>query len=104
MPVVLVDWKPVRRGMMRGFAKVLLGRSLMIADVVVHSRDGKAWAQLPTKPLVVDGKHARDSNGRPRYQPLLEWASDTARNRFSAAVVAAVREADPGALDRLDGE
>ncbi len=84
---------------MRGFAKVLLGSALMISDVTVCEKNGRSWAALPAKPTVIDGQHAVDNDGKPRYAPVLEWASSSARNRFSASVVAAVLQSFPAALD-----
>ena len=98
MPVTLIDWRPIRRNTLRGYAKVLLGSALMIADVPVNVTNGRSWAALPSKPIVIDGRHAVDDAGKPLYQPVLEWASTSARNRFSAAVVAAVLQSFPAAL------
>jgi hypothetical protein len=99
MPIVLVDWRPLRKGSLVGFAKILLGRSLMISNVTVNVSNGKAWAALPSKPVIVDGKHALNpTTGRPAYKPDMEWASDSARRRFSDSVVDAIRAHHPEAF------
>ena len=43
MPVVLLDWKPIIKGALRGFARVRLGRALVIHDIPVLSSNWRAW-------------------------------------------------------------
>lgn len=91
MPVVLLGWRPLAKGSLRGFAKVRLGRALVIHDIPVLHSSGRAWVSMPAKPLVDrDGQPMRDSKGKQRYSPLLEWAERDASDRFSAAVVEAI--------------
>lgn len=100
MPVVLLEWKPVRKNNLRGFAKVRLGRSLVIHDIPVSHANGRSWAVLPGKPMTdrSNGMVMLDAKGKPRYSVLLEWEDDGTRNRFSTAVVEAVTRAH-GPLD-----
>jgi len=94
MPVVLLDWKPLVKGSLRGFAKVRIGRSLIVSDITVLAGANGPWASLPSKPIIGrDGTAQRDATGRQRYTPILEWADRDAGDRFSAAVVVAVRAA-----------
>ena len=91
MPVVLLAWKPMPRNSLRGFAKIRLGKSLVISDIAVHCHTGRRWAQLPSKPMVgKDGNGIRDDAGKLRYVPMLEWTDKAAADRFSEAVLAAV--------------
>lgn len=101
LPVALLEWRAVVKGGLRGFAKVRLGKSLTVHDVPVLVSHGKAWAAMPSKPLVdADGLALRDTNGKQRYAPVLEWADRDTSNRFSAAVVEAIkRDHGPAALD-----
>jgi hypothetical protein len=102
MPIVLLDWRPLRprRNTLCGYAKILFGRALTIDDIVVHVSRGRAWANLPAKPVVRDGVHAIDpKTGKPAWKSDLEWTSDSSRNRFSDSVVRAVLEAYPSALE-----
>src|SRR5450755_3127635 len=91
LPIQLLAWKPIVKGALRGFATIQLGRSLKIIDVPVLCGNGKLWASLPSKPLIGDGKALLDANGKQRYAPIMEWSDKQAADRFSAAVVAAVR-------------
>jgi hypothetical protein len=99
MPVALLAWKPITKGSLRGFARVRLGKALIIHDVPVLSSNGRAWVALPGKLVInVEGTVARDEKGKQRYIPILEWADRAAGDRFSAAVLAAIRAEHPDAL------
>jgi hypothetical protein len=93
MPVALLEWKPFPKGALCGFASIRLGRTLVIHDVPVLQSHGRAWAGLPGKPLIgTDGIGLRDEKGRQRYARMLEWTNRQASDRFSEAVVSAVRQ------------
>ena len=97
MPVALVAWKSIPRNSLRGFAKIRLGKSLIIGDVAVHCSNGKRWAQLPSKPQIDrDGHAMKDDRGKVKYVPMLEWTDKATADRFSEAVVAAVEREHPG--------
>lgn len=92
MPVALLGWKPLAKGALCGFAKVRLGKYLVINDVPVLQSNGRVWASMPAKPLVDrDGQPLRDAKGKQRYSPVLEWDGREASDRFSTAVVEAVQ-------------
>ena len=92
MPLSLLGWKPVAKGALLGFAKVRLGKALIVNDVPVLQSNGKFWASMPGKPVVDrDGQPMRDAKGKPRFSPILEWEDRAAQSRFSDAVVAAVQ-------------
>jgi hypothetical protein len=89
----LVEFKPVVKNSLRGFATVTFS-GLEIADVSVHAKNGRAWASLPSKPqLDAQGQHRRDPNGKPLYSAILKWRSRDLADRFSGAVVELLREA-----------
>jgi hypothetical protein len=89
--ITLSKWTPLRRNTLRGFAEVSFGPSLLISDVCLHTKNGRSWASLPSKPMVSkDGAVLRDGAGKPRYSPILSWTDKTAADRFSEAVVAEV--------------
>jgi len=98
--LALIEWKPMPRNSLRGFASVRLGASLIIKDVTVHASNGKRWAGLPGKPLIqADGAAKRGPNGKPTYVPVMEWTSKDAADRFSEAVIAAVEREYPHATE-----
>lgn len=100
LPVVLLEWKPLQRNTLCGFASIRLGATLKIHDVAVHRHaGGRCWAQLPAKPMIsADGTAKRDANGKVQYVPLMEWTDRAASDRFSEAVIAAIEAQHPGAV------
>jgi hypothetical protein len=96
----LVDWRPLRRGKLFGFASVLLPIGLQINECPVLDGSEGPWAGLPARPeLDRDGAVRTGANGARLYQQMLEWRSRRLREAFSQRVVALVREAYPRDLD-----
>jgi hypothetical protein len=97
----LLDFREMRRGSLIGFARVRLPIGLTIHDVAVLVSRNSPFAVLPTKARIdTEGRQKRDANGRPAYQPVLEWGSRELSDRFSAAVLSLVRQVCPDAFDR----
>jgi len=98
MPVILLAWKPMRRGGLLGFARIRLGRAMIVNDVSVAHSNGKAWAAMPSKPrLDANGAAMRDARGKILYTPLIEWDDKDTRDKFSISVIQAVEAQHPGA-------
>jgi hypothetical protein len=94
----LLEWRPMVRNTLRGFASVELPSGLTIADISVHVSHGKRWASLPARPQITsDGTVRRGDDGKIAYSPVLKWRSRELQDGFSAAVVRAV-EAEHGAI------
>ena len=71
---------------------------LAFHEVAIHEKNGKAWAQLPSRPWLKDGQPVTGDDGRVKYQPLHEFDTSAVRAAFSDACVAAVVAFDPAAL------
>ena len=98
MPVVILEWKPLRRNTMFGFAKLQLG-AMTIIDCTVHENGDKRWCGLPAKPMIYSEGHAkRDDTGKIKYIPLAQWATKAASDRFSESVIVALLEKHPDAF------
>jgi hypothetical protein len=96
----LISWKPLVKNSLRGFATIELPIGLKVVDCPVLVSSGKAWASLPTKPVLDrDGKHLKP-DGKPQYSAILEWKSRDLADRFSETVVELVLVEYPDALDR----
>lgn len=92
MPLVLLEWRAVSKGLLRGFAHVSIG-ALEIFDVPMFTKDGQSWAAMPSKPMMGrDGTQMTDRNGKARYSPICQWTNKDSAARFSAAVVDAVEK------------
>jgi len=98
MPVALLEWKPMVRNTLRGFAKVRLGKAMVMRDVAVHCSSGKRWAQAPSKPVIDrEGLAKKDDRGKIQYVPVIEWADRETADSFSEGVIEAVEREHPGA-------
>ena len=98
--IALIAWRPLVKGALRGFAAVELPIGLKLIDCPVLLSNGKAWANLPSKPVLDrDGRQKTDANGKQAFTAILEWRSRELRDRFSEVVIAALRQMYPSALD-----
>jgi hypothetical protein len=100
----LLESKPLRKNTLRGFATIRLPNGLVIRDIVIGQvSDGRAWATLPSKPMINDdGVALRDDAGKIRYRPVNEWPTRELQDEFSKRVIALVREAHPQALNPVN--
>jgi hypothetical protein len=97
----LLGFQPKIKGALRGFCTVeLLPLGLRIIDCPVLVSRGRAWCALPAK-LQVDntGRQKTDGAGKPLYAAVLQWRNRELGDRFSEAVISAIRRAHPAALD-----
>src|SRR5260370_42674591 len=95
----LISFKALSKGALRGFANVELPIGLRITDCPVLTSNGKAWATLPSKPVLDrDGKHIEVS-GKKQYAPILEWRGRRLPHRFTAPMRDLGRQTHPHALD-----
>ena len=94
--ILIRDWRPMRKGSLLGFAKVELPSGLIISDVTILTGEHGPWASPPSKPMVGrDGTVLTDDKGKVRYSPIVEFNSKECRNRWSGAVIEAMRSAYP---------
>ena len=97
--ILISNWKPLRKESLRGFLTATLPSGMVLHEISVLVSNGKAWASPPSKPMVGrDGKVLVGDNGKPRYAQLIEFTDKATRDRFSAAVLAALLGAHPEAL------
>lgn len=98
--ITISDWKPLIRNTLRGFLIAHLPSGMTLHEVSVHTRDGTWWVMPASKPMLSkDGTAMRDGDGKLRYSPIVSFESRHARDRFSAAVLAALRAAHPEAFE-----
>lgn len=99
LTVTCLDWKPLRKGSLLGFAKICVVQlDLVIHDVPVHESHGRRWAQLPARAWIKDGALVFDDRGRIQYSPAFEFTRREVRDAFSQRVVEAVQSFAPNAL------
>src|SRR5262245_38602758 len=96
--MIVSDWRPLRRGALRGFITVEFELGLTLPDCkIFDGRDG-AYVSLPDKPGIKDGQLARDRHGEPIYYPVAKWRDRNRADKWSSAVIQAVRQKYPEAL------
>jgi hypothetical protein len=101
LTVTCLDFKAHCRNTLRGFATVRIEQMrLVVREVAIHEKNGKAWAQLPSRPWLKDGRVVTNDEGKVQYAPLFEFETVAVRAAFSEAVIAALLAFDPNALQR----
>jgi hypothetical protein len=92
----ILGWRELRRNSLLGFARIESPSGMIISDVTVLTGERGPWASPPSKPMVgKDGSVLRDSNDKVKYQPVIEFTSREVRDRWSSAVIEALRQAHP---------
>jgi hypothetical protein len=95
-----LEWRPLCRRSLRGHAVIVIAEfRLIVRDIGIHTRDGKTWCQLPSRPWMRNGQLVTGDDGKPRYSPVFEFESAKVWRAFSDAVVAAVLRFEPRALE-----
>jgi hypothetical protein len=98
--IALIAWRPLVKGALRGFVTVRLSIGREIVDCPILASNGKAWVNLPAKPVLDrDGRQKNDINGKPAYTAILQWRERELSDRFSEIVIDGLRRMHPGALD-----
>jgi hypothetical protein len=98
-PFVIEDFVRVERNTLRGFAKVRIPSGIIFHDVAIHRQADVAWASPASKPLLNrDGQHMKDASGKAQWVPIVSFTSRELRDKFSAAVIDALRASRPEAL------
>jgi hypothetical protein len=96
----LLEWRPMRKNTLHGFAVVELPSGLVVRDISLHQKAGKWWASLPSRPVLdAEGKHVSNHAGHRQYSALLGWRDRNLADRFSAALIELVRAEHPADLD-----
>jgi hypothetical protein len=100
--VKALAWRPLRRNSLAGFVKVQAASGLIFNEVAVHQVGSRVWCSPPSRPWLRDGALVLDEAGKPRWQPLIEFATHGVRSSWSRQIVRALVEAFPDALPQAD--
>ena len=98
MPVIIDQWKARRSNTLRGFADITLPSGMRMMEVAIHVSNGRAWASPPSKPWLKGEAVMRGDDGKIRYSPIIEFTTKELRDRWSNAVIDAIRLMDPSVL------
>jgi len=86
-------FRPLQKNTLQGFVTVEHASGLVLNDVAIHCRDGRWWASPPSRPILVEGRHALDENGKGRWQPIVGFRGRRLQDIWSQGVIAAFLEA-----------
>lgn len=95
--LVVHSWKAIVKNTLCGFCTVELPNGLYIEDVSIHQKNGRWWSALPAVPQLENGQH-RIKDGKPQYKNVLRWRDRDLGDRFSDALISAIKSQHPGAL------
>jgi hypothetical protein len=97
---VVREWREFKKNALLGFARIEMPSGMIVSDVTVLNGQTGPWPSPPSKPMVGrDGAVMKDDNGKVRYVPIIDFKSKEMRNRWSAAVIEAMRAAHPEAFE-----
>jgi hypothetical protein len=66
---------------------------MVLHDVAIHQNNGTAWASLASKSMIGrNGTVIRDAAGKIKYTGLVGFTSRELGDRFSASIIAALRD------------
>ena len=97
--VVIEDFRALEKNTLRGFARVRLPSGLVLHDAAIHVREGRQWVSSAGRPAIgKDGTQMRDAAGKPLFNPTVTFADKATADKFSKAVIDALRTSHPAAL------
>ena len=92
----LTDFTAITRWALRGFGTVETPSGLVFHDVAIFCSPNGEWsASPPAKPLMGSAGPLRDKMGKVRYTPVISFASKQHRDRWSTAVISALKDERP---------
>ncbi len=95
-PPKILEFRPLAKNSLIGFAKVEFPSGLIISDVTILTGERGPYAMPPSKPMVGrDGTVMKGDDGKVKYSPIIEFASKEIRTRWPDAVIAAMKVAHP---------
>jgi hypothetical protein len=78
----IVEWHPLARTALRGFAKVAMP-SIILNEMVILDSAETLWASTPSKAMIgSDGIAMKDRSGRTRYAPIIKFTSKGNQERI----------------------
>jgi hypothetical protein len=96
--IITEGFKPFPRNSLVGFVRARMPSGMVLHDVAIHQQGDAAWASPAAKPQIGrDGTHIK-KDGKPQYSPVVSFASKVVGDKFSEAILDALRASHPEAL------
>ena len=95
----ITKFKAINKGSVVGFADVTMPSGMGFVDVMIMQTGGRYWASPPSKPILEKGVQKTDpETNKPVYVQIVTFASKELKQKWSDAVIAALRISHPDAL------
>jgi hypothetical protein len=86
-----VNFRRVERGSLVGFADLQMDSGLIVFGCALHAWNSRRWVNPPGRPrLDSDQKPMLGDDGKVLYSPVIDFATDETRFRWSAQAVKAI--------------
>lgn len=97
----LAKFTPVTTGgSLLAYLDVEMSSGLIVRDCRLMRTNGTLWIAPPSQKQVDrDGEPILDERGKPRYRNFVDFRDRSTRDRFSSAVINAIRREHPDALE-----
>lgn len=99
--MILLEYRPIRKGALLGVARVKLDNSrpaLVLNEVKLFRAAAGFFTDLGSRPLLKNGQPVLDNKGAPRYERLCVLADRDDSEKFTLQLVSLIREKFPGVL------
>ncbi len=95
----LLDWRPLEKNTLKGFASVQFTSGVIFREIAVHVSGSRAWAAPPSRPWIKDNALVFDeTTGKAKWQMLVDFANHGVRASWSRQVISALAAAHPEVL------
>jgi hypothetical protein len=96
----VTNFRAIQAGALVGFADVALPSGMILHRCSIFAKDDRAWASPPSKPIIGrDGTAQRTSDAKVRYEPTVSFTDRWTAERWSTAVVEALRAEHPDVFE-----
>jgi hypothetical protein len=97
--VIIEEFRSLPHNSLLGFARVRMPSGMIFSDCAINWTAGRYWAAPASKPQVNrDGVCLRGKDGKILYVTIVGFASKELRDKFSDAILDALRASHPEAL------
>jgi hypothetical protein len=96
---VIESFSPMMKNTLLGFATVQMPSGLVFHDCGVHRTGDRLWVSPASKPMLDrNGTQMWDAAGKLRWTPIVSFKDKPTRDKWSNAVISALKEQHPEVL------
>ena len=90
-----VNWKPLARGSLVGFADLQMDSGLVLLGCTLHAANGRRWVNPPSRPMLDADRKPIVEGGKVQYSAVVDFTDKKIRYRWSDEAVKAIEAAFP---------